>query len=183
MQSKVTAIVVYKDYYQNFENCISSLLNQTYKNIEIVVVNESKENGDKAEKKLQNILLLHPEIKLADVEKAGVVSRHLLAAENIDSNYLIFIRFAEVLTKDYIFNAVKAIGTNMKSMAISKISFYFPKETIAELYAYEKQDYQIKKDSLAATFLNGSKVFWGYYCLDNKLIGKELWDAVLGRVK
>lgn len=180
MQSnKVTVIVVYKDYYQNFENCIMSLLNQTYKDIAIVIVDESDGGADKT---LQNLLMLHPEIKLSDAENTVEYAKHFYEAENTDGKYLIFIRYAEVLTKEYISKAVQEIGKEEMAMAVSKIAFYFPKETINDLYAYEKQDYQLKQN-IAAAFLEGASLFWGYYSLDNKLITKKLWSEAMRKAK
>lgn len=179
---KVSIIVVYKDYYINFNNCIMSLLNQTYKNIEIIIVNESSNRKTELHNSLNNILMQHPEIKIVNFNDISEPLGYLQVADHISGNYILFIRFGEVLVKDYIANAVKAISESDMAMTVSKLAFYFPEETITALYAYEMQDYPVNRTNPFDTFLDGAQLFWGYYCLDNKLISRKLWNSVKNKL-
>lgn len=179
IEKRVSVIVVYKPYYQNFEKSIISVLNQTYSNIEIVLVNESRDVSENFDKIARNYIIMNPNIKIYD-ESTGstLVSEHLAAAASVAGDYVIILPFAEVLTKDYIASSVKAMQDAKADMSISKLSFYFPKETIADLYSYTMQDYSLKKNSPLYTFLNGASKFWGYYYLGNKVISKSLFNDI-----
>ena len=179
IEKRVSVIVVYKPYYQNFEKSIISVLNQTYSNIELVLVNESHDVSENFDKIARNYTVMHPNIKIYDESTDGtLVSEHLAAAASVNGDYVIILPFAEVLTKDYIASSVKAMQDAKADMSISKLSFYFPKETIADLYSYTMQDYSLKKNSPLYTFLSGASKFWGYYYLGNKVISKSLFNDI-----
>lgn len=181
-QNKISVIVTFKDYYQNFEKCIYSLLNQTYGNIEIAVVNESPDDK-KFNKAVKSITMAHPQVEVIGNDVLGDVqySKHVAAAKFVKGKYVLFLPFAEVLTKNYIFDMVTKMEAEHACVAVSKMAFYFPKETIADLYSYEHQDYAKKKNnySWAYTFLSGAPTFWGYYYLGNKVIERELLINVM----
>ena len=168
-------MVVFKDYYVDFDNCVNSVLGQDYPNTELVVVDES---GDKAAfaKAKAKCGLYNNAIKIFDNDYKFNTnySKHIGVCGELDSEYIIILPHAEVLTKNYVAEAVKCLQDAKAEMAVSELAFYFPNESIKEPYAYVGQNYMLYPKNSLASFIKGGALFWGYYYLGNKIIKKSL---------
>ena len=111
MASKISVIIPVYNVEQYLEKCLDSILNQTYKNIEIILVNDGSidKSGlicDEYSRKYNNIKVFHK-------ENGGVSSARNLGIDNATGQYLAFID-----PDDY-------IDVNMYEILVEKILLIF----------------------------------------------------------
>lgn len=89
MSALVSIIVPVYNLEDYIENCINSLLNQTYKNIEIICIDDgSKDNSASVIKKLMEI---DKRIKYFYQENAGVSAARNKGLDNVQGEYVMFV--------------------------------------------------------------------------------------------
>ena len=86
---KLTVIVAAYNVEKYIEKCLESLVNQTYKNLEILVVNDgstdnTKQIIEKYEKKSENL-------KLLNKENGGLSSARNFGLQNTETEYVTFV--------------------------------------------------------------------------------------------
>lgn len=97
---KVSIIIPVYNVEKYLEKCIKSVINQTYKNIEIILIDDgSIDNSgkicDEYAKKDSRITVLHK-------KNSGVSSARNLGLENVTSKYLCFIDGDDFVMRDYV---------------------------------------------------------------------------------
>lgn len=99
------------------EDCLNSLINQTYKNIEIIVVNDGSTDNT-----LQKIQSFSDErIKIINQENKGQCSATNAAFDVSNGTYIKFFDADDILSKDFIKNQVNCL--NGKTNAIASASW------------------------------------------------------------
>ena len=173
MASKISVIIPVYNVEQYLEKCLDSILNQTYKNIEIILVNDGSidKSGlicDEYSRKYNNIKVFHK-------ENGGVSSARNLGIDNATGQYLAFID-----PDDY-------IDVNMYEILVEKIV-----ETNSDIamcsFVYVKENENIVEDNSDETLVfDKEEVLRRYYTaikpfnasfLFNKLFKKELFKEV-----
>ena len=107
MNKLISIIVPLYNTDKYFEDCIKSIINQTYKNIEIIIINDgSTDNSLNIAKKYETI---DNRIKLIDKENTGVSDTRNIGIEKSKGEYIIFIDsddWVEQNTIEEMFNCV-----------------------------------------------------------------------------
>lgn len=108
---KVSVIVPVYNAEKLVEKAIKSVLNQTYKSIELILINDgSKDNSlniiKKWEKKYPNI------IKIFDQENMGVGKTRNKGIEVSTGDYITFLDADDYLDKEFVEELIRNIGTN-----------------------------------------------------------------------
>lgn len=107
-KNKISIIVPVYNCEELIQRCINSLLKQTYKNIEILLIDDgSKDNSgkicDEYEKKDSRIKVFHK-------ENGGVSSSRNLGLKKMTGNYFMFVD-----SDDYLdFNSIESLINNLK---------------------------------------------------------------------
>ena len=110
MNKLVSIIVPIYNTEKYLERCIDSLINQTYKNIEIILINDgSTDNSINILKKYKKI---DTRIKIIDKKNEGPNIARKTGLENADGNYIMFVD-----SDDY-------IHPNTVEILVSKINEY-----------------------------------------------------------
>jgi glycosyltransferase involved in cell wall biosynthesis len=86
---KISLIVAAYNIEDYIERCIESLLNQTFTDIEIVIVNDGSTDGTLD--KIKNVIKNDNRVKLIDKENEGVVEARRTGFINSTGDYILFI--------------------------------------------------------------------------------------------
>ncbi|MBR6689441.1 MAG: glycosyltransferase family 2 protein [Clostridia bacterium] len=96
----VTIIVPVYNVEKYIEQCLNSLITQTYKNLEIIVVNDG--SPDNSETIIKELMKTDDRIKLISQKNAGVSMARNNAINNATGEYIIFVDADDYLAKDYV---------------------------------------------------------------------------------
>lgn len=144
---KVSVILPVYNVEDYLEQCLDSLVNQTYKNTEIVVVNDgSPDNSqkiiDKYSKKYKNIISIKK-------ENGGVSSARNLGIEKSTGEYIMFVDGDDYVSHDIIEKLVECIKKEKCDVACADIIKFFDSEktiyykTLPEYSSDNKKNYII----------------------------------------
>jgi len=159
---KYSIVVPIYNGEKTINRCIDSLLNQTYKNIEIILVNDgSKDKSldimNKYKKKNDNVIVI-------DKENGGVGSARNTGLDNATGDYVTFVDADDALEKDAISYIDKIItkdedmvysGLKRLSENDAKILYELkPKNCVWSEFKYTSTQFKIYK----RTYLNKNKI-------------------------
>ena len=130
----VSIIVPVYNTAEYVEECIQSVLSQSYKNIELILVNDGSTDGSgKICKKYEDL----PNVLYIEKENAGVVEARKLGVEKARGEWIMFVDSDDLLTKDGVLLLVSlstdvdiVIGMNNRNTSLMMAPNY-----------YEWQDY------------------------------------------
>lgn len=107
MEKKVSIVVPVYNAEENLSFCLDSILNQTYKNIQIVVVNDG--STDSSADIIERYKEKYPDIfKVIIKENSGVSDTRNLGIKEADGYYLMFSDNDDYMEPDFIEALVKA---------------------------------------------------------------------------
>lgn len=174
---KVSVIIPVYNSEKYISKCLDSVLNQTYQNVEIIVINDgSKDNSIKIlkeyEKKYENIILI-------DKKNEGVSKTRNLGINKATGDYIMFIDNDDFIDEDYIETYMKnsdydiVIGSYKRIDNNNKLLFkynlnensrwtkYVVLAPWAKLY---KKDFIIKNKIEFIDFKIGEDVYFNLLC-------------------
>lgn len=102
---KVSIIIPAYNASKYIKRCIASLLNQTYKNIEIIVVNDGSTDNTLEMAKQFDITVL-------DKENGGVSSARNMGLKIATGDYICFVDADDYVEKNYIESVINVIKEN-----------------------------------------------------------------------
>jgi glycosyltransferase involved in cell wall biosynthesis len=106
MPSKISIIIPTYNEEENISKCIYSLENQSYKNFEILVIDDgSKDNTKKIIKKYKRV-------KLIEGEHKGPGFSRNIGAKNAEGEILVFVDADMTFDKNYLKDLIKPILDN-----------------------------------------------------------------------
>ena len=109
MNEKVSVIIPAYNAEKYVKECLNSVLNQTYQNIEIIVINDGSKDGTKAildeyTQAASNIVVIH-------TENGGVSRARNIGLDNVSGNYIMFLDADDLLVP----NAVELLLQDLKN--------------------------------------------------------------------
>lgn len=125
MESKLVSIIV-PAYNSDkwIERCIESLMAQTYKNIEIILVNDG--SLDNTSKIIWEYAHSHKCIKALDIEHGGQSKARNIGIESASGDYVCFVDSDDYVDPSYCFELVKALKD--ADMSICGVKTYLYEE-------------------------------------------------------
>lgn len=155
------------------EECLNSIINQTYKNIEIVAINDG--SNDKSLDMLNRFSSKDKRIKVYTKENGGVSSSRNYALEKVSGDYIMFVDSDDYLTNN---NVIQDLVNELDGYDVIRFGNYnLENNTITE----NKQIYKLDNEyESGIDFIN--KVLnnidtYGWY-LWQYIFSKELWDNI-----
>lgn len=115
----VSIIVPVYNTEQFLHQCIESIINQTYKNIEIILIDDG--STDKSGKICDEYAANDNRIKTIHNSNSGVSIARNIGLDNANGKYITFIDSDDYVEKNYIETLVNAIETNNAELAICGI--------------------------------------------------------------
>lgn len=164
----ISIIVPVYNVQDRLEKCIDSLVNQTFTNIEIILVNDG--STDKSLHICKKYSQVDNRIKLISQKNQGLSKARNTGIENATADLLMFVDSDDYVRKNFCTDAVQ----NMNKYDSDMVCFGYTrieKEKNHEIYPYGRNKRKLSKDEVF------SKLFTDSYAW-NKLYKKSLFDDV-----
>lgn len=173
MKDLISIIVPVYKVEKYLENCILSLLNQTYENIEIILIDDG--SPDNSGKICDEYAEKDERIKVIHGENAGVSVARNIGIENASGQYLAFIDSDDYVEKTMIERLYTLIKNNEAAIsACNVIKFIEGEELKTNENLEEKTKFCSVEDAIVLTILDDN--FGNFVC--NKLFKKELFKEI-----
>lgn len=175
MKNKKLSIVV--PNYNNekyLKKCIECLLQQTYKNIEIIVVNDgSKGKSDEIMATYSD----NPKIKYVkhDVNK-GLFQARLTGASNATGDYITFLDADDYVSIDYYRTMVRKAEETNSDMVISRMALEYDSGKQIEYKLFEKHFESLNGKECIDQYFKQKGLDFSWHTIWNKIYSKKLWD-------
>ena len=170
MNNLISVVVTCYNHEKYIEQCLRSIYNQTYRNIELIVLDDGSTDG--STKIIQQVLKDSPFVtKFESHENVGVVKNRNMGLSLINGDYLLFVDSDNYLDMDYIEQLYsKLIETN------ADIAY-------CDLFNPEKEEFYLKSREFDLTdFLNASFID-NCSLIRRSIIGNARYDENLNRKK
>ena len=158
--------------------CLESLINQTYKNIQIVAVNDCSKGNmheilEKYAQKDSRIIVVD------NKENQGLYKTRIIGSKKCDGDYISFVDSDDFVEKDYFRTLLKNSEKNESDIVIaSVITSNKNGNFIYNLLDKTNNKVLENKDIYKEYFLQeGTNYRWHIVC--GKLISKKIWDKAL----
>lgn len=153
--------------------CLDSVINQTYKNIEIIAINDG--SNDSSLDILNEYFNNDKRIKIYTKENGGVSSARNYALEKVNGDYIMFIDSDDYLVNK---NVIQELINNLQGYDIIRFGNYDLKDNnlLENKQIYELQDeYESGIDFINKVLSNVDT--YGWY-LWQYIFKKELWNGI-----
>ena len=178
---KVAVIVpVYNVEKELISKCIDSLLNQTYHNVEIYIVNDG--SNDETREFLQEVVKDNSTIKLLDYDKnEGLFSARIKGVMNSKSDYIAFVDADDYVTPDWIRELVENAEKNCSDIAMGHT---ISVDENGWRYVYPKTLTVVKQkpidgNAIIDRLMLDEGLDFSWHTVWNKLYTRELWNKAL----
>ena len=169
-QPLISVIVPVYNGESYIDDCITSVLNQEYKNFELILVNDGSQDGSK--EKLDIWEEKNKKIKVIHQINGGVSAARNKGIENANGKYITFIDIDDCISKDFLFYYYNLIKKFDAEIALTPMpqKFSNPAECITEKIEDDIKVWSGEKTACEMLYYNIAIGPW------NKLISKELID-------
>ncbi len=153
--SKISVIIPVYNGEEFLEDCLNSVLNNTYKNIEIIVINDgSTDKTSEILKKYQNY-----NFKIIEQENSGVSQARNTGLKTATGDYIMFLDADDIINNDYLESLIKTLHKNKLDIIKSSYGNFKITTKNIELISYFKDNYyEIKHDDIDNIFINTTKL-------------------------
>lgn len=178
MEEKISIIIPVYNVEKYIKRCLDSVINQTYKNIEVILINDgSLDNSglicNEYAKKYNNIKVFHK-------ENGGVSSARNLGIDKANGEYLAFVDPDDFIDKymyEKLYNSIKKFNSEI---AVSSFSYII--NGIEDKQDISNKEIVFSKEVVIEKYFQNVYPF-NYSFLCNKLFKKELFNEVRLNVK
>lgn len=166
--NKVSVIVPMYNCRDMVGRCVQSILNQTYKNLEIILVNDG--SNDDTYEVCQKLSEQDLRIRLINQLNAGVSAARNCGIDKASGNYVMFVDSDDYLEKTYIAAMVQAADESAAELVIS--GYTTEKAGEKKIQFYQDSIFENKEDFVKVF----GKLYEEYYMrvVWNKLFVREL---------
>ena len=170
MNNLISVVVTCYNHEKYIEQCLRSVFNQTYTNIELIVLDDG--STDSSTQIIQEVLKDSPfETRFETHENLGVVKNRNLGLELIRGDYLLFVDSDNYLDADYV------------EQLYSKLTETNADIAYCDLFNPEKEEFYLKSREFDLTaFLNASFID-NCSLIRRSIIGNARYDEMLNRKK
>ena len=170
MKNLISVVVTSYNHEKYIEQCLRSIFNQSYRNIELIVLDDGSTDG--SNQIIRNVLKDSPfETSFESHDNLGIVKNRNMGLGLINGDYLLFVDSDNYLDMDYIEQLYsKLIETN------ADIAY-------CDMFNPEKEEFYLKSREFDLTaFLNASFID-NCSLIRRSIIGNARYDEKLNRKK
>lgn len=149
--------------------CIDSMINQTYKNLEIILIDDG--SNDKCPKICDNYAKKDKRIKVIHKVNGGVCSARNIGLKNSKGDYICIVDQDDLLEKDYIEYLLNLITENNADVSVVPQVIYYTKSNAYYDETHSSDIKEIWSGEKAATEMLYSKMEIGPW---SKMISKKI---------
>lgn len=175
MDELISVIVPIYNVEKYLEKCVKSIQEQTYKNIEIILVDDgSPDNcGELCEKYARK----DPRIKVIHKENGGLSDARNKGIDNATGKYIVFVDSDDYIEINYIELLYKAIRENKAEISQCGIYKVDCNYNIIEKISYNETSSKSGKQMISETYKNKEHLLENIVVW-NKMYKKELFDKI-----
>lgn len=177
MEQLVSVITTVYNTEKYLPKCLESILNQSYRNIQLIVVDDGSP-GNVAEvvnnyKSDQRVMLI------GDGKNRGLFHARLLGAEQANGQYIMFVDSDDYIGVDYIRLLVEGAQANQADIVKARfVNDYISEKKILN-YIYNQPNKDLYGHEIAYAYFSQIGLDFSYHTIWNKLYAKELWDKCI----
>ncbi len=170
MVDKISVIVPVYNVEKYLERCVISVLNQSYKNLEVILIDDG--STDKSGALCDALAKSDPRIRVYHTKNSGLSEARNFGLEKSSGEYVCFIDSDDFIKPDFLLYLIWAIRQNSSDIAACGYEMYFNK-----LFSFE----MVGEGNLVYTNAEAIKgLFTGEKTVDvmawNKLYSKKLFE-------
>ena len=175
--SLISIVIPIYNAEKYLEECLNSIKNQTYKNFEVIMVNDGSK--DDSETICMNFLRSDSRFRYLKKENGGVSSARNVGLDNVEGDYITFIDADDWVDENYLDLLITTVKKNHSDIVVSSYKqfnnidvFYLRAYTIQEKYLLNFE--KMNRDDFLTIF---PKLMSINVCFNNavaKLFRKEL---------
>lgn len=172
MNEVISVIVPVYNVEQYLDKCINSILNQTYKNIEVILVDDG--SPDNCGKVCDEYSKMDSRIKVIHKENGGLSDARNVGIDNANGKYICFVDSDDYIENRYIellYRAIKENNVDIAQCGINKIS---NDEIFIENIGYKKNEVKSSKKMLEDLYTTN----WENILVWNKMYLKQIFEDV-----
>lgn len=172
MNEVISVIVPIYNVEQYLDKCINSILNQTYKNIEVILVDDG--SPDNCGRICDNYSKKDSRIKVIHKENGGLSDARNVGIDNANGKYICFVDSDDYIENRYIELLYKAIKENNVDIAQCGIKKISDDEILIENIGYKNDGVKKSKKMLEDLYTTN----WENIVVWNKMYLRELFDNI-----
>lgn len=180
---QVSIIIPCFNQGQYLEECIESVLNQTYPNIEVVIVNDGSTDSYTLEI-LEKMKSLYPQFKIIDIENSGVSHARNVGVENSRGEFILPLDGDDKISTTYIQKCVEVFKEKKDIDIVYCIAELFgERRGVFSLADYSEKE-MLRSNVVFCTAMFKRKDYYscnGYN--ENMIDGLEDWDFWLSMIE
>lgn len=163
MEPLVSVIVPLYNCGQYIKKCVKSILEQTYNNIQVIVVNDG--SSDNSDEVMQQLAEENENILYIVQENQGVAQARNIALRKAKGKYILFVDADDYLDRSYISNLVDCAEKLNAELVVSGYTMEYEKGN-KKVVIVPKEYYKIENE------------IWVYRISSTggRLYSKEFWD-------
>ena len=169
-ESLISIIIPAYNVEKYIDKCLSSILDQTYTNIEVIIINDG--STDKTAQIINSISKKDDRVRILHKENAGVSAARNRGIEISTGDYLVFVDGDDYLAKDYAEYMLSLVQKTSSDICLSKCCYTVNGEKQTEVETIEP----LKPEEATALLLSPevivgcwNKIYKRSFIMDNKL--------------
>lgn len=163
---KVSIIIPVYNVKEYVEKCIESVLNQTYKNIEVIIINDGSTDG--CEKIVNKYAQKDKRIKVINKENGGLASARNIGLKLVTGNYVMFVDSDDWIAE----NTIEKLYKELKKEKYDIIEFGYTKVDEKSIIVDGYKFYEKK-------LLSNESILKEYF--SNNIIQEVVWNKIYNR--
>ena len=176
MKDLVSIIVPVYNLENYIERCVESLINQTYTNIEIILVVDG--SRDRSDEICDGFAEKDSRIKVIHKENGGLSSARNCGIDNAGGEYIMFVDGDDFISETMVEKLKNALSENDADMSVCSFKNIYEDGTAVKEMDDDNpitDSVMSAEDVYRALLKKGN---WYYIVTWNKLYKKEIWDGV-----
>lgn len=173
----ISVIVPVYGTEEYLRKCLDSILGQTYKNIELIIVNDGSE--DHSEDIIKEYLRGYDNIKyVRHKENRGLFQARISGAEEATGDYIAFVDSDDYISSDYYRILIEKAQRTDCDICVANTVFEDVNgtRTIRQLYQLCFEGDYLTSSEIKEKFFNQQGYCFSWHTIWNKLYKKPLWD-------
>lgn len=170
----ISIIVPVYNVEKYVSSCIESLVQQSYKNIEIILINDG--STDNSLSVCKSLALLYTNIILIDQENQGLSETRNTGISHAKGKYIAFIDSDDIVHKDFVLTLHSAIGE--ASIAICRLKKFGQNDPVSLLTKLNEFLIISYSGEEANSLLYDQDKGMAMAVATNKLFSKEIWKTI-----
>lgn len=171
-QELISIIVPVYKVEKYIRHCVESVLNQTYKNIECILVDDG--SPDNCPRICDEFAEKDNRIKVIHKQNGGLSSARNMGIDNAKGKYIVFVDSDDYIHPQMIEILFEKLIHENADISICNIEYVFENSSIQKEYISPIKNEVIGRKELLEKLLQKNASFYVVMC--NKLYKKELWN-------